>query len=36
MDCFESNETMGVSLKFIYQVCDPEEGMFHNKHFLHF
>lgn len=29
MDCFESNETMGVS-----QVCDCEEGMFHNIFFF--
>lgn len=30
MDCFESNETMGVSLTFTCQVYDAEEGMLHN------
>lgn len=36
MDCFESNETMGVGLTFICQVCDSEEGIFHNEHLFHF
>lgn len=34
MDCFESNETMGVSLTFICQVYDAEKGVLHNAHFF--
>lgn len=34
MDCFESNETMGVSLTFICQVYDAEEGVLHNALFF--
>ena len=36
MDCFESNETMGVSLTFICQVYDSKEYVFHNAYFFSF
>lgn len=36
MDCFESNETMGVSLTFICQVYDSKEYVFHNADFFSF
>lgn len=36
LDCFESNETMGVSLTFICQLYGSEEYVFHNAHFFFF
>ena len=36
MDCFESNETMGVSLTCSCQVSDSEEFVFHNGYLFFF
>lgn len=36
MDCFESNETMGVSHTFICQVDESKEYVFHNAYFFSF